>query len=66
MNNVIKILGITFLALTIGFSFLACDSSGGTVEDGREIGVYETVRNNVTFTLTISPPRKGQICLSNR
>ena len=59
MKTILRIFGIFALVALIGFAFFACDSSGaaggGIEDDGRETGIYETVRSNVTFTLTITP-----------
>jgi len=60
-----KVFGIIALAAILTFSIAACGSpsggpSGSGDGDGREAGVYETVRNNVTFTLTISPPGRAR------
>jgi len=65
MKTMYKVFGIIALAAILTFSIAACGSpsggpSGSGDGDGREAGVYETVRNNVTFTLTISPPGRAR------
>ena len=65
MKTMYKFLGIIALVAIIGFSMLACGSpSGGPSGTGdgdeREAVSYEVLRNNINYSLTISPPARGR------